>query len=356
MSRSLLLALLLLPGLLRAGANTLLVDDFDAVGISGSYNVYGENVFGNDATSLTSEQVFSPPRSRSFMQSQTGGQGWGIILVKTFDQPQDFSAYNQLQLRFFSENDDPIRTLDVKLVFDNGAEWVLKAENQVPLADALNQFILVSLPLSEFVFTPEVAGSFDLSAVTDIGFLLRNNGQGSAARKVYFDDILLSDQLSVPTTIQVDAAEIAFGDIDPIAAGQNRFSSESLPNGAANLSWTISPGANWEIQIYTQNPLRQPALLNAGGAGPYFLPLKICTTPGADPNDPATWANTFLWVFDPTNDGAGPGSDGFLITLASSGLFSDNGSLPFWFGLDVQDLAFPDAYTGTVTFDFLVTP
>jgi len=155
-----------------------------------------------------------------------------------------------------------------------------------------------------------------------------------------------------PASITIDTASVEFGLLDPVAAGINRFKSSPL-----NCSWNAPLGSTWHIEVSTSNSGHFPGIVDPTGA--HFLPLKYnhADLGPDDPNDDNNWSGenaSFLWVFDSTDDGDGPGSDGFVTTFTEYGLQPDITDLDFVFAIEVADDAFPASYFGVVTFDLVV--
>ena len=156
------------------------------------------------------------------------------------------------------------------------------------------------------------------------------------------------------------------------------------PAGNSNLAWQAPAGTPWKIEVYTDNELNQPGIVNETPPVVGFLPMKFGSpntgAVGQDPNptdengdfvidqdeiDAATlrWNTFFTLVLDPDEDGDGPGSDGvalpFLRSNAADGsvIASNSGELDFRMWVEVNNTtAVPDTYVGTVNFDLVLNP
>ena len=163
--------------------------------------------------------------------------------------------------------------------------------------------------------------------------------------------------LQQPISITVSGGPAVFGDLDPVAAGQNRFLNDQTA-ATLKLSWNATIGTDWTIEVSTSNTGNFPGLVDPSETR--HLPLKYWH-PGlggvGDPNDETEWENNFFWVFDPTDDGVGPGSDGFVTEFASSARGDgDIAEADFRFAIEVADDAFPTSYGAVVKFELIIGP
>ncbi|NCC53471.1 MAG: hypothetical protein EOM20_19985, partial [Spartobacteria bacterium] len=194
-----------------------LVDDFDGGAdplFAGTYAVYGEDALGQDASQVTTLRAHSTSHSRFMEQTLNGSQAWGIVLIKSFTSLVDASAYDggTLDVWFYSDSNNSVLTLDVNLVFsvadggDGISDYSLKTALEPSLASAYGQWIKLSIPLTTASFDVENFGAFDLSSLSQIKFLIKNNGQPKPAAKIYLDDIQFTGSAdSTPPTISYTA-------------------------------------------------------------------------------------------------------------------------------------------------------
>ena len=177
---------------------TGLVDDYEGnkdLSFVGRYFAFGETALNQDASGETSIISASGNGCRFLHHSANGGQAWGCGVMNKFAlESVDVSSYTALEFQLYSDDNDPLRTFDVNLVFneDGGGQAIYSLKNvlEPTLASAYGKWKNVSIPLDSQWYDVEDAGAFDLTDLKRIEFFIRNNGQGNGAdRLVYFDDI-----------------------------------------------------------------------------------------------------------------------------------------------------------------------
>ncbi|MEM1182737.1 MAG: immunoglobulin-like domain-containing protein, partial [Acidobacteriota bacterium] len=180
-----------------------LVDDFDghqSAPFSGSYWTFGENNLGQAASSETADQANSGTQSRVLKHTAAGGSSWGMGTRKTFDQPADVQGFDTLELSFFSQSADAVRSFDIALVFQNGTIYSLKPAFEPTLSQSNGQWATLSVPLAVENFDPSWnTANFDLSALAAMEFFVKNNGAGPTDVDVYVDDVMFAGAATVST-------------------------------------------------------------------------------------------------------------------------------------------------------------
>ncbi len=178
---------------------TTTIDDYDGTSIKGD-----SRIFGYGTVDISNKIVKSGSDSLKISPS---GVGWGCVVIKEFNSVQDFSKC--VSLSYWMQTTRSINAKDVKialkLVFENGTEW-LQIPNQRPnLESAINHWGKIDVPFSVENFAikgphgvdnPQL---FTPRSISKIGIVVVSVQK---AVNIYLDDLAFtSTEKSSPKTI-----------------------------------------------------------------------------------------------------------------------------------------------------------
>ncbi|NKB23114.1 MAG: hypothetical protein GKR87_01715 [Kiritimatiellae bacterium] len=275
----------------------------------------------------------------------------------------DWSSYNQITYWIKkgsgSSGEDSNATVRLKVREGSGEAWW----QTTPTELAVQAYEQVQLDfLSEFSYSESFDnGVFDLTNITEVTFVFEQFPRETDSEKVktyYIDDIeLTTNRLPPPpTTLSIEPSSIDFGGNLIASPGNSRFNTLM-----ATATWA-TVYAGWQIEFYTTNNSHFPVIENSGSSGgsmlwkltqPNFGGWSTNTpTVPPDPNNQSDWTNFYAFIFNPTNDGAGPGSDGFKSLFGIQSNSPQVHTVPFVIGVEAIGAPTGD-YSGTVFFDFV---
>lgn len=307
------LLLSLTPVIVRANETVLV--DYEGVTSSSFLGPFGASLIEFEADPTQVFDVVVDPENTNnnvgkfdnyHVEDQTEGnnviRSWGVISILNFDSVKNVKDYKNLEFSFYSEGDDPIRTMSIQLRFespDDRNSWTLKQSYQPSLSEAHNKWKTFSIALNEAFFNKESSVEsdiFDLEKLTGVSVLILNNDSMDInnEKPVYIDNIKATTEGPVVSSyLKVNRSSVDFGNLTA-SASNFRFSSDII-----ELDYLASNTSNWEIRAYTSNPADTLGLvqinedgspiLNEEGVPTNKILLKI--NPGGTDNedDDSNW-------------------------------------------------------------------
>ncbi len=182
-----------------------IIDDYDGNGIEGT-----DHLFGYGTWEISSQTAKS---GRNSLKIAPSGIGWGCVVMKEFGTTKDFSEYSSISYWIRTRSKISAREVKiaVKLVFENGSEWIQNPDLQFILDSSSDDWEKISVPISDKHFSMEGGHrlndrpSFTPESLSKIGIVVISVQE---AVNIYFDDFAFSSKKASSPKTSLNAMQV----------------------------------------------------------------------------------------------------------------------------------------------------